>query len=63
MDQMKIKTVVFWILWVGNDLILQTIREQDPDPALPPPLPSHRDAKLDATQAFQSLGAEDRALK
>jgi len=30
---MKIKTVVFWILWVGNDLTLQTVREQNLDPA------------------------------
>jgi hypothetical protein len=30
---MKIKTAVFWLLWVGNDLTLQTIREQDPDAA------------------------------
>jgi hypothetical protein len=37
---MKIKTVVFWILWVGTDLILQTVREQNPNPASPPSFPS-----------------------
>jgi hypothetical protein len=26
---MKIKTVVFWILWVGNDFTLQTVGERN----------------------------------
>jgi hypothetical protein len=38
---MKIKTVVFWILWVGNDFILQTI---DPGPALSVEQPRKLDA-------------------
>jgi hypothetical protein len=40
---MKIKTVIFWILWVGNDLTLQTVREQNPDPPSPPPVPNRID--------------------
>jgi hypothetical protein len=50
---MKIKTVVFWILWVGNDLTSQTIREQNPDPASPPFFPSRLD---DADLVSQALG-------
>jgi hypothetical protein len=50
---MKIKTVVFWILWVGNDLTSQTIREQNPDPASPPFFPSRLD---DADLVSQTLG-------
>lgn len=26
---MKIKTIVFWILWVGNNLTLQTVSGED----------------------------------
>ncbi len=50
---MKIKTVVFWILWVGNDLTLQTVGEQNPDPASPPSFPSRLD---DADLVSQALG-------
>jgi hypothetical protein len=38
---MKIKTIIFWILWVGNDLIVQTAK--NPDPASPPSFPSRLD--------------------
>jgi hypothetical protein len=41
---MKIKTVVFWILWVGNDLTLQTVGEQNPEPAPPPSFPQNSTA-------------------
>ena len=37
---MKIKTVVSFILWLGNTLTLQTISGKDPDPASPPFFPS-----------------------
>ena len=47
---MKIKTVVFWIMWVGNDLTLQTVR--DLDPASPPSFPSRLDDADLATQAL-----------
>jgi hypothetical protein len=40
---MKIKTAVFWILWVGNDFTLQTVGEQSPEPASPPSFPSGLD--------------------
>ena len=50
---MKIKTVVFWILWVGNDLTLQTVGEQSPDRASPPSFPSRLD---DADLVSQALG-------
>jgi hypothetical protein len=50
---MKIKTVVFWILWVGNDLTLQTVGEQNPDPASPLSFPSRLD---DADLVSQALG-------
>jgi hypothetical protein len=36
---MKIKTVVSFILWLGNTLTLQTISGKDPDPASPPFFP------------------------
>jgi len=39
---MKIKTVVFWILWMGNDLTLQTAK--NPDPASPPSFPENSTA-------------------
>jgi hypothetical protein len=65
---MKIKTVVFWILWVGNDFILQTIRERDPEPASPPSFPSHCDdidlpaaiLKELSDQAEPDFSAEER---
>jgi hypothetical protein len=41
---MKIKTVVFWILWVGNDLTLQTVGEQNLDPSSPPSFPQNSTA-------------------
>ena len=50
---MKIKTVVFWILWVGNDLTLQRFGEQSPDRASPPSFPSRLD---DADLVSQALG-------
>jgi hypothetical protein len=62
---MKIKTVVFWILWVGNSLTLQTVSGQDPDPASPPSFPIRLDVsieqrtRLDALQTFQALEAAD----
>jgi hypothetical protein len=34
---MKIKTIVFWILWVGNNLTSQTVSGEDLEP-LPQPL-------------------------
>ena len=33
---MKIKTVVFWILWVGNNLTSQTVSGEDLESALSP---------------------------
>jgi hypothetical protein len=65
---MKIKTVVFWILWVGNDFTLQTIGERDPEPASPPSFPSRRnDIDLPAAilkelsdQAEPDFSAEER---
>jgi hypothetical protein len=29
---MKIKTIVFWLLWVGNSLTLQTLSGEDLEP-------------------------------
>jgi hypothetical protein len=43
---MRLKTVVFWILWVGNDLTLQTVREQNPDRPSPASFPSHLQPQL-----------------
>ena len=48
---MKIKSVVFWILWIGNDLTVQTAK--NPDPVPPPSFPSHLD---DADLVSQALG-------
>jgi hypothetical protein len=48
---MKIKTIVFWILWVGNDLIVQTAK--NPNPASPASFPSRLD---DADPVSQALG-------
>jgi len=39
---MKIKTIVFWILWVGNDLIVQTAK--NPDPTSPASFPQNSTA-------------------
>jgi hypothetical protein len=33
---MKIKTLVFWILWVGNSVTLQTANGEDLEPVSPP---------------------------
>jgi hypothetical protein len=41
---MKIKTVLFWILWLGNDFTLQTVGEQNPDPASLPSFPQNSTA-------------------
>jgi hypothetical protein len=56
---MKIKTLVFWILWVVNSLTLQTVSGQDPDPASPPSLSTEQRTKLDALQTFQALEAAE----
>jgi hypothetical protein len=29
---MKIKTIIFWVLWVGNNLTLQTVSGEDLGP-------------------------------
>jgi hypothetical protein len=40
---MKIKTVVFWILWVGNNLALQTVGGEDLELVSPPLFPDSPD--------------------
>jgi hypothetical protein len=52
---MKIKTVVFWILWVGNDFTLQTIGERNDQ--LHPIFADHL-IKADALQTFKTPEAE-----
>jgi hypothetical protein len=51
---MKIKTVVFSILWVGNSLTSRTISGQDPGPASPSRL-DHADL---VSQAFRVTAAQ-----
>jgi hypothetical protein len=53
---MKIKTVVFWILWVGNDFTLQTVGERNDQ--LHPVFADHL-IKMDALQTFQAPGPAD----
>jgi hypothetical protein len=50
---MKIKTIVFWILWVGNSLTLQTVSGEDLE-LVPPPLCP--DAPDDVVLLCQTLG-------
>ena|SRR2546428_1171661 len=50
---MKIKTIVFWILWVGNNLTLQTISGEDLEPVSPPLFPGGLD---DLDLLCQTLG-------
>jgi hypothetical protein len=40
---MKIKTIIFWILWVGNNLTLQTVSGEDLQPVSPPLFPDDPD--------------------
>jgi hypothetical protein len=40
---MKIKTIVFWILWVGNNLTLQTVSGEDLEPVSPSLFPGDLD--------------------
>jgi hypothetical protein len=54
---MKIKTVVFWILWMGNNLTLQTVGERN-DP-LHPGSSAEQLTKLDALETFQAFGGAD----
>jgi hypothetical protein len=54
---MKIKTIVFWILWVGNDLIVQTAK--NPDPASPPSFPRRLD-DIDPVSPAGGLTATQR---
>jgi hypothetical protein len=53
---MKIKTAVFWILWVGNDLTLQTVGERNLALSSPPSVPSHPG---DTDLASPALGLTD----
>jgi hypothetical protein len=53
---MKIKTVVFWILWVGNDFTLQTVGERNEQ--LHPVFADHL-ITMDALHTFQASGATD----
>jgi hypothetical protein len=55
---MKIKNVVFLILWVGNSLTLRTISGQDPGPASPPSFPSRLDHVDLVSQAFRVTAAQ-----
>jgi hypothetical protein len=55
---MKIKTVVFSILWVGNSFTLRTISGQDPGPASPPSFPSRLDDVDLVSQAFRVTAAQ-----
>jgi len=50
---MKIKTIIFWILWVGNNLTLQTVSGEDLEPVSPPLFPDGSD---DADLLCQTLG-------
>lgn len=50
---MKIKTIVFWILWVGNNLTLQTVSGEDLE-LVPPPL--RPDDPDDVVLLCQTLG-------
>ena len=36
---MKIKTIVFWVLWLGNNLTLQTVNGEDLELVSPPLFP------------------------
>jgi hypothetical protein len=51
---MKIKTIIFWILWVGNSLTLQTVSGDDFDPIPPPLIPGDLD---DVDLLCQTLGS------
>jgi hypothetical protein len=51
---MKIKTVVFWILWVGNNLTLQTVSGEDLEPVSPSLFPGGLD---DVDLLCQTLGS------
>ena len=55
---MKIKTLVFWILWVGNSLTLQTVSGQDPNPASSPSVPSRLDDVDLISQVFGLTAAQ-----
>jgi hypothetical protein len=33
-EGMKIKSIVFWLLWAGNNLTLQTVSGEDLEPGL-----------------------------
>jgi hypothetical protein len=50
---MKIKTIVFWILWVGNNLTLQTVSGEDLELVPPPLCPDDPD---DVVLLCQTLG-------
>jgi hypothetical protein len=50
---MKIKTIIFWILWVGNNLTLQTVSGEDLEPVSPPLFPDGTD---DVYLLCQTLG-------
>ena len=54
---MKIKTLVFWILWMGNSLTLQTVSGEDLELVLPPLCPDDPD---DVVLLCQTLGLTDR---
>jgi hypothetical protein len=49
---MKIKTIVFWILWAGNSLTLQTVSGEDLE-LVPPLCPDGPD---DVVLLCQTLG-------
>jgi hypothetical protein len=51
---MKIKTIVFWILWVGNNLTLQTVSGEDLEPVSPSLFPDGLD---DVDLLCQTLGS------
>lgn len=51
---MKIKTVVFWILWAGNSLTLQTVSGEDLELVPPSSFPDDLD---DVVLLCQTLGS------
>jgi hypothetical protein len=60
---MKIKTVIFWVLWVGNSLTLQTISGEDLEPAPSCLFPGDLDDALLLCQTLDSTGPQKEQMQ
>ena len=60
---MKIKTIVFWLLWVGNSLTLQTLSGEDLEPVSASLFPGDPDDLVLLCQTLDSTAPQKEQMQ